>query len=136
MEQVIRASCSFNGHNQQVIVAESSKSSPNLLFTPCKTVVLNLFASMYHFFLHVCTIMFIKKLIISIYLINKVIKFSAMVVSAFPEQVALCAAHRTNCTLEIMKRQWKAISAFGFNTFYCREALLTFPCDGEYYDNT
>ena len=47
-----------------------------------------------------------------------------MVVSAFPKQVALCAG------------RCKAISAFGLNNFYCRKTLLTFPCDGEYYDNT
>ena len=92
----------------------------------------------------------IKKLIIQIYVINIVIGFSLMVVSAFLAQITLYTDYCTNCTLEIIKRQCnlvliliiaenalltKVIPAFGFNTHHCREALLTLPCDGEYYDN-
>ena len=60
-----------------------------------------------------------------------VIGFSVIIL-LFP----LIQTHCINCTFGIIERRCKAIPAFGFNIYHCRETLSTLPCNEEYYGST
>ena len=60
------------------------------------------------------------------------VSFNVMIASVFAQANLYAESHSAYCTSEVVRGRSKTIPAFTFSTHHGREALLTFPCTGEY----
>ena len=59
------------------------------------------------------------------------VSFNVMIASVL-HKLIYAESHSAYCTSEVVRGRNKTIPAFTFSTHHGREALLTFPCTGEY----